>query len=85
MMKIQRKSDLVNIKEADPIPEDKSATLDLILNLDTIDSRVETDPKAEEISHLEEEDSEPPKANQDFSGVGAKMKETNQSKGEFHL
>ena len=76
---------MVNIREEDPIPEDKRDTTDQILNLATIDLKVETDPREEEISHLEEEDSEPPKASQDSFGVGAKMIETNQSKGGFHL
>ena len=75
----------MNIPEADQIPEDRKDTLDLIPNLDTTDLKVEIDPREEEISHLEVEDSEPHRASQDFSEVEVKMKEKNQSKGEFHL
>ena len=76
---------MVNIQEADKIPEARKDILDLILNRDITDTKVEIDPREEEISLLEVEDSEHHKANQDSSGVEAKMKETSRSKEEYHL
>ena len=76
---------MVNIPEADQIPEARKDISDQILNRDITDTKVEIDPREEEISPLEVEDSEPHRASQDFSGVEVRMKETSQSKGEYHL
>ena len=75
---------MVNIPEADQIPEDRNDISDPTPNRDTTDMKVEIDPREEEISHLEVEDSEPHRVSQDSSEVEAKMKETSQSKGESH-
>ena len=74
-----------NIPEADQNSEDRKDISDLIPNRDITNTKVEIDPREEEISLLEVEDSEPHKASQDSSGVEAKMKETSRSKGEYHL
>ena len=66
---------MVNKQEVDNNIEDKRNTSDLILNLDIIDTRAEITPREEEINHLEVEDSEPHRANQDSTEVEVKLKE----------
>ena len=74
-----------NIPEADQNSEDRKDISDLISNRDITNTKAEIDPREEEISPLEVEDSEPHKASHDFSEVEAKMKETSRSKEEYHL
>ena len=77
---------LIKTLEADRSPEDRKDTTDQTLNLATINMKVDRDPRdLEEISLLEEEDSDNLRANQDSSGVEVKMSETNQFKEGFHL
>ena len=75
----------MNNPEADHNPEDRRNSSDLIPNRDIIDTKAEINPREEEISQLEVEDSEPHKVNQDSTEVEVKTKEISQSKGEYHL
>ena len=75
----------MNSPEAEHSSEDRKDFSDQIPNRDTTNMTTETNPKEEEISQLEEEDSEPLRVNQDSTEVEVKTKEINQSKGEYHL
>ena len=71
-------------REEDLTSEDRKDSTDPTPNRATTDLKVETDPREEEISPLEEENSEPLRANQDSFEAEASKTEKSQSKGGFH-